>query len=95
MLDDACIVMLSDAKKEERRHGKMLVQDPESGKKPTPDPGSRWMGQKRQRSRSQHGYTILKAWNMNVTPYHKYVDGLLEEEDPIVGYEKHHGGLVA
>ena len=46
MLDDACIVMLSDAKKEERRHGKMLVQDPESGKKPTPDPGSRWMGQK-------------------------------------------------
>jgi hypothetical protein len=52
-------------------------------------------GSKRQRSRSQHGYTTLKAWNMNVTPYHKYVDGRLEEEDPIVGYEKHHGGSVA
>jgi hypothetical protein len=32
---------------------------------------------------------------MNVTPYHKYVDGRLEEEDPVVGYEQHHGGSVA
>ncbi len=32
---------------------------------------------------------------MNVTPYRKYVHGWLEEEDPGVGYEQHHGASVA